>query len=209
PSPYFELGMDWEFSRQLGASWLVDGSYYRPHQLTGAYTFTTMVDNLYPPHALFLFVPFVYLPAFAWWAIPAVIVALAFRRLRPATWAWVLMLALLAWPRSISAVLLGNTDIWVVAMLAAALTWGWPAVLLTIKPTFAPLILLGLARPRQTALAGLGLIVLAAPGLPLWFDYAAALRNVQIDPSHPLGTIPLMLIPFVARLTSTRSRSTA
>jgi hypothetical protein len=204
PGPYWTLGMDWAFYRNLGAHWLADGSFYLPRQLSGPYVATTMVDNLYPPHALLLFVPFVFLPAAFWWAIPITILVSVIVYLRPAPWAWVVMLVLLAWPRSISAFLLGNTDLWIVAIIAAAIRLGWPAVFVTIKPTFAPLVLLGARRPWQTTLSIVAISVLALAALPLWLDYATAMRNAIVDPGYSVGSIPLMLIPVVARLATTR-----
>ena len=49
------LGMDFFFYRDVAARWLETGAYYLPHQLSGPYTATLMVDNLYPPTALLLF----------------------------------------------------------------------------------------------------------------------------------------------------------
>jgi hypothetical protein len=206
PSPYLHVGMDWEFYRDLGARWLANGSYYQPHQLMGPYVFTTMVDNMYPPHALLLFVPFVFLPAVLWWAIPISILGYVLAWIRPARWAWVVILVLLAWPRSIADVLTGNTDLWVVAIIAAAVRWGWPAVLVTIKPTFAPIVAFGLARPWQTAIAIIPLVVVALAALPLWFDYAKIISNVTIDPGYSLISTPLLLIPIVARMSTIRVR---
>lgn len=202
PSPYLHVGMDWAFYRDLGARWLADGSYYQPHQLNGPYTFTTMVDNMYPPHALLLFVPFVFLPAVLWWVIPISILGYVLAWIRPARWAWVLMLVLLAWPRSIADVLTGNTDMWVVAIVAAAIRWGWPAVFVTIKPTFAPIVLLGARRPWHTAIAIVSLAVVALAAGPLWFDYATVISNVTIDPGYSLISTPLLLIPIVARMST-------
>jgi len=209
PSPYLHLGMDWEFYRDLGARWLANGSYYQLHQLTGPYVFTTMVDNMYPPHALLLFVPFVFLPAVLWWVIPISILAYVMAWVRPARWAWVVMLVLLAWPRSIADVLTGNTDIWVVAIIAAAIRWGWPAVFVTIKPTFAPIVALGISRPWQTAIAVIPLVVVALAALPLWFDYAKIISNVTIDPGYSLVSTPLLLIPIVARMSTIRRGAVA
>jgi hypothetical protein len=209
PSPYLHLGMDWEFYRDLGARWLANGSYYQLHQLTGPYVFTTMVDNMYPPHALLLFVPFVFLPAVLWWVIPMSILGHVLVWIRPAPWAWVVMVALLAWPRSIADALTGNTDMWVVAIIAAAIRWGWPAVLVSIKPTFAPIVALGLARPWQTAIAIVPLVVAGIAALPLWFDYARIISNVTIDPGYSLVSTPLLLIPIVARVSTIRRGAVA
>ena len=204
PSPYLHLGMDWEFYRDLGARWLANGSYYQPHQLIGPYVFTTMVDNMYPPHALLLFVPFVFVPAVLWWIIPVSIVGYVLAWIRPAPWAWLVMLVLLAWPRSIADVLTGNTDMWVVAIIAAAIRWGWPAIFVTIKPTFAPIVALGIAKRWQTAIAVLPLVIVALGALPLWFDYAKIISNVTIDPGYSLVSTPLLLIPIVARMSTIR-----
>jgi hypothetical protein len=204
PGPYWQFGMDYEFYRGLGVNWLDDGSFYQTHQLTSPYTIKTMVDNVYPPHALLLFVPFAFLPAVLWWAVPMTILANVLAYLRPARWAWVVILILVAWPRSITAYLLGNTDIWVVAILAAAIRWGWPAVFVTLKPSFAPFVLLGVKRPWHTAATVLALLALVVLGMPLWFDYALAIGNLRLDAGYSLGSLPLMLVPIVARLASTR-----
>ena len=51
-------------------NWVDTGEFYLPHQLAGPYQVQTLVDVLYPPIALYLFVPFLVLPAVLWWAIP-------------------------------------------------------------------------------------------------------------------------------------------
>ena len=131
--PTWTLGMDFVFYRDVGARWLADGSYYLPYQLAGPYHVTLLTDPgtgdvLYPPNALLLFVPFAVLPGVLWWAIPVAVTGYALYRLRPAPWAWVVMLILLAWPRAVGAYLFGNTDIWIAAAIAAGAVWGWPAI---------------------------------------------------------------------------------
>ncbi len=87
-----------------------------------------------------------------------------------------------------------------VAGVAGGLVWGWPALILVMKPTLFPVIFLG-ARHRSWrvgGLVGLATVVLAAP---LWLDYLAAMRNVRVlDLGYSLGSLPLLLIPVVARL---------
>ncbi len=67
PNPIWDFGMDHRFYVSLGESWLMDGAFYLPHQLAAPYqvellTFTGTGDTLYPPPALFLFVPLAMLP---------------------------------------------------------------------------------------------------------------------------------------------------
>jgi hypothetical protein len=92
-------------------------------------------------------------------------------------------------------------------MVAAGIRWGWPAVFVTLKPTFAPLILLGATRPWRTAMATVALAGLALLAAPLWFDYARAVANATVDPGYSLGSVPLLLIPIVARLSTTRKKA--
>lgn len=197
------IGMDYDFYRAVGARWLVDGSYYLPHQLAGPYDVALMVDVLYPPTALILFVPLVFLPAIAWWAVPVGLVAYALWRWRPDVRAWPVLVLLLMWPRAMGAVFHGNTDMWVAAGVAGGLLWGWPAALVLLKPVFAPLALVG-ARQRSWWIAlGLGVTSVVVM-LPLWFDYMTAMRNLHIGWDYSLTSLPLMLIPVVAWWTRSR-----
>lgn len=199
PSPYWALGMDFFFYREVGARFLAGEGYYLAHQLAGPYDVTLMVDVLYPPLALFLFVPFVVLPWAAWWVIPVSVTAYCIRRSRPSPLALLAMVVLLAWPRAIGAYLFGNTDIWIVSAIAAASHWGWPIVLLAIKPIAIPLAIPFL-RDRRAWIAAAILAVLSLAMLPMWLDYLTAMRGMTIDVGYSLGSIPLYLIPIVAWL---------
>lgn len=198
-NPQQWLGMDYTYYVSLGQQWLADGSFYEPHQLAGPYQAQLLgidptVSTLYPPTALFLFVPFSVLPAVMWWALPIAITVFAIRRLRPSPPAWAAMAVLLAWPRAIGAYLFGNTDMWIMAGVAAGLVWGWPAVLVLIKPTLAPLALVGV-RSRWFWVAGL---LGFAVTLPLWDDYVLAMVNQRgLDIGYSLGSLPLVCIPLV------------
>ena len=63
------FGVDFLLYRDAAARWLAGGPYFEPYQLAGPYPITAG-DVLYPPVALWLFVPFTVLPAVLWWAIP-------------------------------------------------------------------------------------------------------------------------------------------
>ena len=193
------IGMDYDFYRGVGARWLADGTYYLPHQLAGPYDVALMVDNLYPPTALALFVPLVFLPAVVWWIVPAAIVGYALWRWRPALWAWPVMLLLLMWPRAMGSLFHGNTDMWAAAGVAGALLWGWPAAIIALKPTLLPLALIGIRRRAWWVAVAIGLATVAAT-LPLWLDYVTAMRNLRIGWEYSLGSIPIVVLPLVAWL---------
>lgn len=191
-----EAGMDFWFYRDIGIRWLADGTYYLPHQLAGApYALTPMVDVLYPPNALVLFVPFAFLPALLWWIIPLGVLGYVVWSYRPSPWAWVAIAACVAWPRTFGAVLFGNTDMWVAAAVAGGLRWGWPAALIAIKPPFLPFGLVG-ARHWSTWVAGGAMVLLCVPMLG---DYVTAMRNLQVDGiAYAAVSIPFALIPIFA-----------
>lgn len=198
PSPLWDFGMDWRFYRDLGRTWLATGDVYRPYQLSGPFVITTMVDNLYPPHSLLLFVPFSLLPDAFWWIAPLGVLAYVLVAARPPAWAWLVILGLFAWPRSISAVLLGNTDMWIAAFVGAGTRWGWPALLVSMKPSLAIFMVLGVRSPRVSlaCLALVGLTVLIASDL--WAQYVIVVSNVVTDPWYSLGSVPFIVIPLVA-----------
>jgi hypothetical protein len=200
---------DFVFYRGLGERWLIDGSYYLPRQLAGPYEggllgFSPIVDTLYPPHALLLFVPFTLLPSVLWWAIPVGVTAYIIWGWRPDERAEALMMALLIWPRANGAFVYGNTDIWMMAGIAAGLRWGWPVLVISMKPTLAPFALLGVRHRSWWLAAALGLVVVVL-SWPLWMDYATAMRNLRgIDLGYNLLSLPLMLVPVVAWWARTR-----
>ena len=77
------VGADPVFFRSIAQRWLDTGQFYTERQLSGPYTRVTLVDNLYPPSALYLFVPFTVLPPALWWALPIAFVLWTVWRLRP------------------------------------------------------------------------------------------------------------------------------
>ena len=184
-----------------------------PRQLEGPYHVGVLGDGrelntLYPPSALLLFVPAAYVPVL-WWAVPVTIIGVVLWRLRPSAVGVVVMLGLLAWPRAIGAFLFGNTDMWVAAGVAAGLVWGWPALLVLLKPTFAPLALIGV-RHRSWWVGAALAFVFVVLSLPMWMDcFLTTLRNMRgLDITYSLGSLPLVLIPVVAWLSRSRSART-
>ena len=144
------VAIDYRFYLTLADRWHQTGTMYTPAQLAGPYVaqpmgWTTMdfLPSLYPPPAIFLFLPFQFLPAILWWAIPLGIIAIAIWRLQPADWAWPLMAAILLFPDISSSIIVGNTTMWIVAFLAAGLLYSWPAILILLKPALVPFAIVG------------------------------------------------------------------
>ena len=201
PQVVAQWGSDYGFYQGVASRWWETGQFYLTHQLTGPYEATSGIDTLYPPFALGLFAPFVWLPAVLWWTIPLGILAWHVVTSRPAWWAWPLIAGILWLPRSESIVIWGNTGMWVAAFVALGLRFRWPAVLALVKPTFAPLALIG-SRHWSWWLA---LGVLALVSLPMAADYLTALRNDTggyFTPLYSLADYPFVLIGVVATASS-------
>jgi hypothetical protein len=115
------VGTDHAFYRMVGQRSLETGVYYLPHQLAGPYSAHADVEILYPPQGPLLFVPLVWLPFPLWWIVPGVVVGLTLWRLRPGLWGWPIMAALFAWPRGVSNLIYGNSDMWIAAFICGGL----------------------------------------------------------------------------------------
>lgn len=202
------LGADLVFFRDIAQRWVDTGEFYLERQLAGPYVVETLVDVLYPPFALYLFVPFLVLPTLLWWLIPMVAFAAGIARLRPAPWTWPIIAAGIAWPQTVAQVLYGNTNMWVAAAIAAGVAWAWPSVLILLKPSLAPFALIGIHRRRWWV--ALGILALAAiPFGTLWLDWLTTIGNSSLAPSYALITLPLMLAPIVAWVGRGRVRRAA
>jgi hypothetical protein len=174
------------------------GSPYLPEQVGSPWAIEVH-SFIHPPAALPLFLAFLILPLPLWWVLPMSGTAAAVWRLRPSPWTWPVMAACLVWPRSTGAILAGNSDLWAMAAVAAGAVWGWPAVLLAIKPTFAPLGILALRRKSAWGAAGiLGITML--PLAPLWFDWLAVIWNSGLGLGYSVPNLPLVMIGAVAFL---------
>lgn len=192
------VGLDYRNYADATRTWLAGGGWYLPHQLAGPYAISPG-DVLYPPIWLLLFVPAALLPAFLWWAAPIAITIAVIIRLRPAPLAWATMAAFLAWPPTAVHLLTGNPGIWLVASLALATLYRWPAAFLLTKITVGPLALFG-ARDRRWWLTAGALVLLSVPFLPMWPDYVRVLLNAQsaTGPLYSAQDLPMLLIPLVA-----------
>lgn len=190
---------DFTFYRGAAQHWLDTGAFYLPDQLAGPYFVILDVHVLYPPPALLLFLPFVWLPPVLWWVVPLGVVGYSLWRWRPAMWTWPLLGFIAFWPKTQSAVLLGNTDMWVAAGVAGGLLWGWPAALVVLKPTLALLALVG-ARQRSWWACWLVLGLVSLLMIPLWVDYLTVVRNSVLPWNYWVNSVPVVLAPVVAWL---------
>jgi hypothetical protein len=192
-------GIDYRIYRDAAARWLSGGSFYYPEQISGPYE---MLQGhvLYPPPSLVLFVPFVFLPALLWWAIPLATIAWRVYALKPAMWSWPLLAAALAWPITIELTFTGNPGLWVVAALALATRWRWVSALVFLKPSLFPFAFFG-ARTRGWWLATGALAVVSLAFLPMWSQWVAAILNARgsnVGLLYSRNDLMWMLIPLVA-----------
>ena len=189
-------GVDFNLYRDATARWLIGGAFYPSAQLAGAYALPGAI--LYPPVALWLFAPFTVLPALLWWAIPLGATGWAIVRMRPGPLAWPLMAACLAAPVFHVKVLTGNPVLWVQAAVALGCLYSWPAVLVLIKPSLAPLALIGANRRSwMRALVIIGLVSL--PFGAMWVDWITSMLNLEGgDLLYSLMDWPLVALPLAA-----------
>ncbi len=193
------IGTDHAFYQKIGEHWLDTGQFYLPHQLAGPYIIKTDVDVLYPPIAIPFFAALHWLPFPLWWILPLGVVAIVIWRFRPAPWTWAILALLLAWPRGVSNLIYGNSDMWVMAAIAWGLAAGWPAAFVLLKPSVAPLALVGI-RHRSF---WIGLAVLAVASLfvlDLWREYLTAIRDSDAQWYWSLDDSPPLFLPVVAWL---------
>lgn len=200
------VAIDFRLWLVIAKRWVETGSMYTADQLAGPFDpqpmdWITMADlpTLYPPPAILLFLPFLVLPAILWWVIPLGSIVLVMTRLRPASWTWPVIGAILMWPEVSTSIYVGSTTMWIVAFLALGLVYHWPSTLILLKPSLAPFALVGI-RHRSWWL-GLGVWCLVAVlMLPAWLDYLTVARNVDSGLLYSIGSIPFMLVPVVAWL---------
>lgn len=201
------VGIDLRIAVVFAERWASTGSMYLETQLTGPYPARafnpdlTTLPSLYPPPAVLLFAPFRILPAILWWLVPLAAIAWSIARSRPRPWAWLLIALALAWPNTSATLIAGNTAMWVAAAVAAGLYLGWPAVLVFLKPSFAPFAFAGfLGRRRAFNAAMVGLAGVAVLFVAQWPRYVAALLNADVGPLYSAGDAPLVTLPLIAWL---------
>jgi len=196
------IGLDYRWFVGVAQHWLDTGDLYVPRQLAGPYEVETLIDVLYPPNALLLFVPFTVLPAVLWWLIPLGLLGFSVAYLRPARWAWPLIALCFVWPWTISQVIYGNTNMWIAAFVAGGALVASPSVLVLLKPSLLPFALIGVGR-RSWWVALAALILVSLPFGSLWIDYLTAMRNSDVSAWRSLFTVPNLLPPVIALLAST------
>jgi hypothetical protein len=200
------VGADLGYYQFVAQRWLDTGVYYTARQLDGPYQVQTLVDNLYPPHALYLFLPFLVIPALVWWIVPLGVIAYVTWWCRPAIWAWPILALILAFPKTPNQIIYGNTDMWIAAFIAGGVRWAWPSVLISIKPSLAPFALIGI-RSRRWWIAAAVLAVVSLPLISLWLLYPTVMRNSTAEWFYSFGNLPFFVLPVVAWLVSTRRGS--
>jgi hypothetical protein len=204
------IGIDYTTVMDAARRWLDGSSPYLARQLHGPYQqiAANLADSgelLYPPVALPLFAVFSALPAILWWAIPAVIGALGLRRTRPARWTWPILAICLGVGQSVPIVIAGNPTIWIVAAGLWAPSLGWPGPLILLKPSVAPLALLGIRR-RSWWVGAAVLGVACLPFGSLWADWFRSVVDMRATGLggvlFSLHQLPILLIPVIAAVPS-------
>jgi hypothetical protein len=211
------FGIDFQLYRDVTNRWLVGGSFYEPYQLAGPYDIRAG-DVLYPPVALWLFVPFAVAAAagappllaaiatLAWWLMPLAITAGAIVWLRPRPLVWPLIALCLTNPTTLLKIWTGNPVIWSMAALALAVVGSSRAAapFVLLKPSLAPFALFGVRR-RSWWIGAAVFALLCVPFGTLWVDWLGTLGN-----SRGGGVLyssleaPMLLVPVVAWLGRTR-----
>lgn len=200
------IGGDYQTYMTHTERWLSGGPLYPAYQLEGPYL-SQFIESMFPPVALWLFVPFALLPdavsVVLWWALPALAVAWMLRRLRPAPWSWPVMALCASMPVVVAKIAVGSPTIWCLAAMAVGVVYAGPAVFVLLKPSFLPFALWGIRHRRWW----LYLAVFAGLSLPfgaMWLDWFTAIRNAtNASPLYSLGEAPLLLVPVVAWLART------
>jgi hypothetical protein len=202
------LGVDFALYRDVTARWLSGGSFFEPYQLAGPYDIRAG-DVLYPPVALWLFVPFAlagstvpwsFLAAAAWWGIPLGAVAIAVAALRPRPLVWPVIALCLANPTTLLKIWTGNPVMWSMAAMALAVVGSsrFAAPFVLLKPSLAPFALFGIRR-RSWWVGAAVLVLLSVPFGSLWADWVASVVN-----SRGGGLLyssleaPMLLLPLAA-----------
>jgi hypothetical protein len=217
PSPG-AIGIDYTTVMDAAHRWLAGSSPYLARQLNGPYpqigaNLADSGEMLYPPIALPFFAAFSALPGFLWWVIPAALAAMGLRRARPARWAWPILALCLVVGQSVPLMIAGNPTIWIVVAGLWAPSLGWPGPLMLLKPSVAPLALLGI-RHRSWWVAA---AILAAASLVfgrLWVDWFWSVTNLRVSGAggilFSLHQLPILLIPVVVAVAARpRTRKSA
>jgi hypothetical protein len=197
------VGVDLVYFQFVAQRWLDTGVYYTPDQLSGPFQVRTLVDNLYPPHALYLFIPFLFLPTILWWVIPLSVIAYVVWWCRPVMWSWPILAFIIMYPKTPSVIIYGNSDMWVTAFIAGGVRWAWPAALVSFKPSILFFSVIGIGS-RTWWVAALALALISLPLIHLWLEYPLVVMHSSAKPWYSFGGLLFMVLPVVAWLGSSR-----
>jgi len=207
------FGVDYQLYRDATTRWLATGQFYESYQLAGPYAISAG-DILYPPVALWLFVPFsatlgsvgTAVQWAAWWLLPIGTVAAVVVALQPRPIAWPLVALCLANPTTLLKVWTGNPVIWSMAAMALAVVGAsrFAAPFVLLKPSLAPFALFGIRRRSWWAGAAL-LALLCLPFGAMWADWLTSLANSRGGGLlYSSLEFPMLLLPLVAWWARTR-----
>jgi len=202
------IGYDFSLYLNRTRSWQAGTGFYLPSQTAGVPYPAVQGDSFYPPVLMVLLIPFAAgVPAFLWWVLPLALTAGSLVQIRPAWWAYPILAAVLAYPRTWIALICGNPSMWAIAFLVAGLAWRWPAALVPLKLTLAPFALIGV-RARSWWIAAAGALLLCIPFGSTWLDWATSMVNVRmtpdLGPDYVLGEWPIALALLVVGLFGSR-----
>lgn len=197
------IGWDVGLYTRIAQRWLDTGQLYYPVQLAGPYAPAGDV-NLYPPIALYLFLPFLWLPRILWWAIPLALLSWTVLRFRPAPWSWPILVVLMGTVPFTAMLSTGNSNMWVIGFTCLALRWPAAAALLMFKPSILPLALPFLGHRSTWLVFALGLLAWAPLGAFLGTWWTASRNMTGVAFLYSWSSYPMLCIPFVIRLASTR-----
>jgi hypothetical protein len=203
------VGQDFAAYMERTAAFAAGRGFYLPEQLAGPYLISmSPPDMLYPPPTLLLFVPFLYLPAFLWWAIPLSITAVIIVHHRPAVWTWPFMAFCTIWGIGFAnEIIKGNVAIWSMAATALGTVWPQASPFVLIKWTMAPFALVGIRKRGWWIGAGVAALACLA-FVAMWPDYIVAIANARGRTlGYALSEYEMMLIPLLAWLGRTRVRT--
>lgn len=198
--------IDYRIYMTATRAWMAGGPFYHPATITTPYQVFGSLPILYPPVALYLFAPFTLLPAFLWWAVPFGLTAFALWRLRPAPWAWPIMLLLMQSGSIPALIWHGNPVMWVLACVALATVYGWTGPLALVKPSLLPFALVGVRR-RSWWIALAVMVAISLPFGAMWIDWIRVILNGRGGGGifYSIGEMPLLLVPLVAWLARQRA----
>jgi len=179
--------------------WIETGTPYLASEVAAPFDYAPLTF-LHPPTSLPFFAAFLVLPPILWWALPIGIVAAVVAAYRPAAWTWPLMAAGLITPGFATALVVGNSNIWVWAFFALAVRFKWPAaVLAAFKPSLMVLGLAGMGRSSTwmvASLIGFSSLVFGS----LWWQWVMVVINSPAGWNYSLGNLPWLVLPAFAFL---------